>query len=140
MASRITSGARLCVRASIDKLVCNLTRSRHHNAVTASETAVGPRLDRSLPSYQVSVVAGGVEQRLALVLPDGTSVFRSIFFLFIKFSLFTRAPSLYCCCCCCIIFFFKFPLHPDAGQGPFNDSDGDESFFFTIGNGPVVAA
>jgi len=53
MASRITSGARLCVRASIDKLVCNLTRSRHHSAVSASGgTAVGPRLDRTLPSYQ----------------------------------------------------------------------------------------
>lgn len=56
MASRITSGARLCVRASIDKLVCNLVRSRHHNAATATGggTAVAPGSDRTIPSYQVS--------------------------------------------------------------------------------------
>ncbi|VVC25427.1 Polyprenyl synthetase, conserved site,Isoprenoid synthase domain,Polyprenyl synthetase [Cinara cedri] len=53
MASRITSGVRLCVRASIDKLVCNLVRSRHHNAVTTGETAVGPKLDnRIIICYQ----------------------------------------------------------------------------------------
>jgi len=51
MASRITSGARLCVRASIDKLVCNLSRSRHHSTVAANDMAVGPRSDR-LQCYQ----------------------------------------------------------------------------------------
>lgn len=54
MASRITSGARLCVRASIDKLVCNLSRNRHHNAVAAGvETAAVRRgSDRLLQCYQ----------------------------------------------------------------------------------------
>ncbi|XP_025206691.1 decaprenyl-diphosphate synthase subunit 1 [Melanaphis sacchari] len=54
MASRITSGARLCVRASIDRLVCNLSRNRHHNAVTAGvETAAVRRgSDRLLQCYQ----------------------------------------------------------------------------------------
>ncbi|XP_050433379.1 all trans-polyprenyl-diphosphate synthase PDSS1 [Adelges cooleyi] len=53
MASRITSGARLCVRASIDKLVCKLSRSRHHDAASSSpSTSVGQRLDRTLQCYQ----------------------------------------------------------------------------------------
>nr|AGJ83979.1 putative decaprenyl diphosphate synthase 1 [Aphis gossypii] len=54
MASRITSGARLCVRASIDRLVCNLSRNRHHNAVTTGvETAAVRRSsDRLLQCYQ----------------------------------------------------------------------------------------
>ncbi|XP_022166167.1 decaprenyl-diphosphate synthase subunit 1 [Myzus persicae] len=50
MASRITSGARLCVRASIDKLVCNLSRSRHHNAVETAAVRRGS--DRMLQCYQ----------------------------------------------------------------------------------------
>ncbi|CAI6344320.1 unnamed protein product [Macrosiphum euphorbiae] len=50
MASRITSGARLCVRASIDRLVCNLSRSRHHNAVDTAAVRRGS--DRILQCYQ----------------------------------------------------------------------------------------
>ncbi|KAL5245251.1 hypothetical protein ACI65C_012661 [Semiaphis heraclei] len=50
MASRITSGARLCVRASIDRLVCNLSRSRHHNAVETAAVLRGS--DRMLQCYQ----------------------------------------------------------------------------------------
>ncbi|XP_008183822.1 decaprenyl-diphosphate synthase subunit 1 [Acyrthosiphon pisum] len=50
MASRITSGARLCVRTSIDKLVCNLSRSRHHNAVDTAAVRRGS--DRILQCYQ----------------------------------------------------------------------------------------
>ncbi|KAL4121583.1 hypothetical protein QTP88_014069 [Uroleucon formosanum] len=50
MASRITSGARLCVRASIDRLVCNLSRSRHHNAVDTAAVSRGS--DRMLQCYQ----------------------------------------------------------------------------------------
>lgn len=50
MASRITSGARLCVRASIDRLVCNLSRSRHHNAVDTAAIRRGS--DRILQCYQ----------------------------------------------------------------------------------------
>lgn len=50
MASRITSGARLCVRTSIDRLVCNLSRSRHHNAVDTAAVRRGS--DRILQCYQ----------------------------------------------------------------------------------------
>lgn len=56
MASRITSGARLCVRASIDRLVCNLSRSRHHNAVESAAVRRGS--DRMLQCYQVSTSTG----------------------------------------------------------------------------------
>lgn len=58
MASRITSGARLCVRASFDRLVCNLSRSSHHNAVASGvETAAVRRgSDRLLQCYQVSTL------------------------------------------------------------------------------------
>lgn len=50
MASRITSGARLCIRASIDRLVCNLSRSRHNNAVETAAVRRGS--DRLLQCYQ----------------------------------------------------------------------------------------
>ncbi|XP_050538016.1 all trans-polyprenyl-diphosphate synthase PDSS1 [Daktulosphaira vitifoliae] len=52
MASRLTSGARLCVRASIDKLVSKLSRSKHHEALSTSPLPFGQRLDRTLQCYQ----------------------------------------------------------------------------------------
>lgn len=60
MASRITSGARLCVRAGVEKIVCNLTRSRHHDAVSTSlRSAViaSASSDRTLQCYQVSYLS-----------------------------------------------------------------------------------
>lgn len=76
MASRITSGARLCVRAGIDRLVCNPTRSRHHHnggvALSAAPSAngppVGPRSDGTLPSYQVRACVIGVHYPSSLAL------------------------------------------------------------------------
>lgn len=130
MASRITSGARLCVRASIDKLVCNLARSRHHNAATGGGTAVAPGLDRTIPSYQVSEPS---DREYHVTTRFGNLPSRK-FWGFLPGRTGSRRMS----------FFIHFALAP--AQGPFNDfSSGKKlrrDFFFCLllfirlGNGP----
>lgn len=113
MASRITSGARLCVRASIDRLVCNLSRNRHHNAVTTGvETAAVRRSsDRLLQCYQVSTVLGAGP-------PSDGRVRSAVFQSF--------SPVL--------LFFFS-SLPETFTQGPLNDF-AVRGFFFFFGKIP----
>lgn len=123
MASRITSGARLCVRASIDRLVCNLSRNRHHNAVaTGVETAAVRRSsDRLLQCYQVSTVLGAGP-------PSGRAGSVSSF-LVLQFS---KASVQYC-------YFFSSSLPETFIQGPLNDFAirGMRILFFFLAKFPV---